>query len=85
MTLVDFLVWVGVIAIVAVALWALLSQMTLPDPIKKIVTIVGIVLVAIVAIAFLLSMRGGHFSLSWLLPIDAIPRWLPPAPRWPVA
>ena len=60
MSLVDLLVWVGVLAIVLVAVWFVLSQIPLPEPIRQIVIIAVVVIVAIVAIIALLNL--GHMG-----------------------
>ena len=64
MTLVDLLIWVAVLVVVVVVLWFLFNQVSLPEPIRQIVLIVGVVAVAVIAILFLLSLRGGHFAIS---------------------
>lgn len=65
-TLIDLLIVLAVLVIVALVLWFLFTKVPLPEPIRSIVLIVVVVVVAIIAIYFLLSLRGGHFSLSWL-------------------
>jgi heme A synthase len=56
--MIDLLVWVAVLAIVVILIWWVLSQLPLPEPARKIVTIVLVVVVAIIAIGFLLSVAG---------------------------
>ncbi len=58
MTATSLIVWLGIIAIVCVVGWFLLSQMSLPDPIKKIIVIVLVIIVGVVAIVFLLRFTG---------------------------
>ena len=64
--LINLLIIVAVLVIVALVLWFLFSKLTLPEPIRSIVLIVAVVVVAIIGIYFLLSLRGGHFSLGLL-------------------
>jgi hypothetical protein len=60
----DILVTLAVIVIVVLVVWFLLSQLSLPEPIGKIVNIALVVIVAVVVIGVLLSFRGGHFRLG---------------------
>jgi hypothetical protein len=60
MNLVDLLIWVGVLAIVVIAGWYVLSQVPLPDPIRRIIIIALVIIVAIVAIVMLLNL--GHMG-----------------------
>lgn len=65
--MVDILIMLGVITIFCVVAWFVLSQIDLPDPIRKIVLIVLVIVAGILAIGFLLSfkgsgLRGFHFS-----------------------
>lgn len=57
--LVEILKLLGIIAIVAVVAWFLLSQMTLPEPIRKILIIVLVVLAGIIGVVIILQMPGG--------------------------
>jgi hypothetical protein len=57
--LIHLLVWLAVLAIVAIAVWYILSQVSLPDPIRRIIIIVVVVIVAIIAITALLQLGGG--------------------------
>ena len=60
MGLVDLLIWLGVLAIVCIAIWYILSQIPLPEPIRQIVIIVLVIIIAIVAIITLLNL--GHMG-----------------------
>lgn len=65
--LVDLLILLAVLAIVIVAAWYILQQVSLPEPIRKIVMIVLVALVAIIAIIILLNLRsGGGLKLGML-------------------
>ena len=57
-TLIDLLVLLGVVAIVVVAAWYVMSQMALPEPIRRIVMIALVIIIAIVAIIALLRLTG---------------------------
>lgn len=54
----DLLVYLAVFIILAVLIWWLLQQVTLPEPLNKIVMIVFVVICAIVLIGFLLNVTG---------------------------
>src|SRR5262245_41173212 len=60
--LINLLVLLGVLAIVVVAGWFVLNQMTLPEPIRKIILIVGVIVVAIIAIIILLQLPGARLG-----------------------
>ena len=64
--LVNLLVLLGVLAIVIVAGWFILGQITMPDPIRKIVIIVFVVLAAVIACIILLSLPGARLTRSEL-------------------
>ena len=55
MALVDLLVWLAVIVIVILVAWYILSQLPLPPPIKQIVTIALVVIIASIVIYILLN------------------------------
>lgn len=57
-TLIDLLVLLGVICIVCVAGWYVLSQMQLTEPVRKIVLIVFVIVVAVLACIVLLQLAG---------------------------
>lgn len=57
--MIDIIVYLAIIVILILVVWFLLSQLDLPEPARKIVTIVVVVLVAAVAIGLLLNI-GGH-------------------------
>ena len=54
----DILVYLGVLAIIVIVVWWLLSQLSLPEPIGKIINIVLVVVVAVVLIGALMSVTG---------------------------
>lgn len=49
----DIIIWLGIIAVFIIAVWYILTQISLPDPIYKIVIVVLVVVVAVAAISFL--------------------------------
>jgi hypothetical protein len=57
--LVDLLILLGILGVVVVAAWFVLQQIALPEPIQKILIIVLVILAAVIAVAILLSLRGG--------------------------
>lgn len=58
-TLIDLLILVGVLAIAVVAIWFVLNQLSLPEPVNKIIMICLVVLIAVIAIILLLRLGGG--------------------------
>jgi len=64
--MIDILVFVAIFVIVAVVIWWILSQLVLPEPIRKIILIVFVVIAAIFAIALLLNFTG-HASIPMRL------------------
>ena len=56
--MIELLVWVAVLAIVIILIWWILTQLPLPDPARKIITIVLVVVVAIIAIGLLMNLAG---------------------------
>jgi type VI protein secretion system component VasK len=60
--LVNLLVLLGVLAIVVVAGWFVLGQMNLTEPVRKIVLIVFVIVVAVIACIILLSLPGGRLT-----------------------
>lgn len=67
--LVDLLVLIGILAIVITAGWYVLSQVALPDPVRKIVLIVFVLIAAIIGIILLMQFSGrGRLVLSAPLP-----------------
>lgn len=54
----SLIVWLAILVILIVVAWFLLTQITLPEPINKIVLIVIVVVVAAIAISFLYSFVG---------------------------
>jgi branched-subunit amino acid permease len=58
MDLLTLLVYLAVFVIVVILIWWLLQQITLPDPLGKILTIVLVVVAAVILIGILLSFTG---------------------------
>ena len=56
--MIDLLIALAIIAIVAIAGWFVLSQIQLPDPVRRIVLIVLVVVAAILAVGLLLQLGG---------------------------
>jgi len=54
----DLLVYLAIFVIVAILIWWLLQQITLPEPIGKILMIVFVIIAAVVLIGFLLNVTG---------------------------
>lgn len=54
----DILVYLAIFVILAIVVWYLLSQVSLPEPVQKIVTIVFVVICAVILIGFLLQVTG---------------------------
>ncbi len=65
--MVDIVVYLAVLVIVVILLWWLLSQITLPEPLHKILVIVLVVVGAVLLIGVLLSMTG-HGGIPLRLP-----------------
>jgi nucleoside recognition membrane protein YjiH len=57
--LVDLLVLLGILAIVIIAGYYVFSQITLAEPLRRILMVVIVIIAAIVGIMILLQMRGG--------------------------
>lgn len=55
----SLVIYLGIIVILIVVVWFLLTQINLPEPIGKIVMIVIVIFVAVIAIGLLLQL-GGH-------------------------
>lgn len=55
----DILIWFAILVIIVIVLWFLLNQFPLPEPAGRIVTIAIVVVVAVIAIGFLLQFAGG--------------------------
>lgn len=62
--LVDLLVMLGVLCIVIIAAWFVLSQIEMPEPIRKIITIVAVIVVAVIAVVILLQLPGGRARIG---------------------
>lgn len=56
--MIDLLIYLAVFVILAVVIWWVLSQLPLPEPLGKILTIVVVVIGAIILIAVLLRFAG---------------------------
>lgn len=54
----DIVVYLAVFAVIAILVWWLLSQVGLPEPLNKIVTIVFVVVCAVVLIGLLMQVTG---------------------------
>lgn len=54
----DILVYLAVFIILVILIWWLLQQISLPEPLGKIVTIVFVVVCAVVLIGLLLQVTG---------------------------
>ena len=54
----DILVYLAIFVIIAVLIWWLLQQISLPEPLGKIVTIVFVVVCAVVLIGMLMQVTG---------------------------
>lgn len=62
--MIDLLVYLAAFVIIAIVIWYVLSQLTLPEPLNKIVMIVLVVIGAIILIGLLFSLTGhGGFPL----------------------
>lgn len=62
--MIDLLIYLAVLVIVVALVWWLLSQLGLPEPIGKIVTIAVVVIVAVVVIGLLLQVAGHGGSIG---------------------
>lgn len=56
--MIALLVYLAVFAIIAIVIWWVLTQIPLPDPLKKILMIVLVVIGAILLIGVLLNVIG---------------------------
>ncbi len=72
-SVIDILIILGVIVIVAVVVWFLLAKLQLPEPAGTIVQVVVVIVVAVLAIGFLLSFLGGGGRLSLGKRADSTP------------
>lgn len=61
--MVEILVYLAVVVIVVLVVWYLLSQLSLPEPIGKIVNIALVVIVAVVLIGILLNLSGVNIPM----------------------
>lgn len=60
--LINLLVLLGVLAIVVVAGWFVLGQMNLTEPVRKIVLIVFVIVVAVIGCIILISLPGARLT-----------------------
>lgn len=56
--MIELLVYLAVFVIVVIVIWYILSQLTLPEPLNKILMIVLVVVGAIILIGLLLNLTG---------------------------
>jgi heme A synthase len=63
MSLVHLVVVLAVVAIVISLVYWILSQIPLPDPVRKIVNIAIVVIAALVVIGLLLSLGGADIKI----------------------
>lgn len=64
--MIDILVYLAVFVIIAIVVWYLLTQLELPEPLRKIITIVIVVIGAVFLIGLLLNLTGhGGFPLRF--------------------
>ncbi len=54
----DILVYLAIFIILAILVWWLLQQVTLPEPLGKIITIVFVVICVVVLIGLLMQVTG---------------------------
>jgi heme A synthase len=56
--MIELLVYLAVFVIVVIVIWYILSQLTLPEPLNKILMIVLVVVGAVILIGLLLNLTG---------------------------
>lgn len=61
--MVELLVYLAIVVIIVLVVYYLLSQLSLPEPIGKIINIALVVIVAIVLIGILLNLGGANIPL----------------------
>lgn len=66
MDLISLVILLGVLAIVLVVAFFLINQFQMDPAIRRIVTIVLVIVIAVVAIWILLSLRGGNLHIAGL-------------------
>lgn len=54
----DILVYLAIFIILAILIWWLLQQVSLPEPLGKIVTIVFVVICAVILIGMMMQVTG---------------------------
>lgn len=60
----DLIIYLGVIVILALVVWFLLSKISLPEPAGTIIQVAVVVIVAVIVVGMLLSLRGGGLRLG---------------------
>lgn len=58
----DLLVWLAILVILILVAWFLLAKLSLPEPAGTIIQIVVVIVVALVAINFLLEISHGSIG-----------------------
>jgi len=61
--MIDLLIYVAIFAIIAITIWWVLSQVSLPEPLKTGLMIVLVVIGVCILVAVLLNFAHGGFSL----------------------
>ena len=61
--MIELLLYLAVFVILAILIWWILSQLPLPEPLGKILTIVFVVIGAIILITLLVNFVHGGMSL----------------------
>ncbi len=61
--MVDLVIYLAVVVILACLVWWLLTQLPLPEPAQKFISIAVVVVVAVVVIGLLLSFAGNGVPL----------------------
>ncbi len=56
--MIDLLIYFAIFVIIAIVIWYLLTQLELPDPLKKIIIIALVVIGAVIVIGILLNFAG---------------------------
>ncbi len=62
--MIDLLIYLGIIVVLCIAAWYVLTQLNLPEPVGKMVTIAIVIVVAVVIVGILLSLKGGHLGIA---------------------
>jgi hypothetical protein len=64
-SLVSFLVWVVVIALIWYVVQWVLGQVPLPDPVRVVIRVILALILAVFLINALLAVAGGHGFIAW--------------------